>query len=747
MHYRTHVNRQVLSFIRPLIFLLLLGFSSSVSAQVVLNTQTQSFNEDNFLVNITTGNFTNVAAMQFTINWDPTALEFTGFAADSTDLQLNDGNFNTNLTELGELPVAWVNPSSRVNSISLPDGTTIITLQFKVLSSVSTAIYFDDSPTPIEFVNGNGEQLSFTSTTNNVEYNGHILEGRVFVDTQMDCEMQESEQGLHNWLLEINNDQTSRFVRTDATGYFRIYLSPDTYTIRPILPSNNYWSLCKTEETITLDKEDEVLALVSFGAMAIVDCPALKVDISTAFLRRCFENTYLVNYCNEGTAAAEDAHIVLNLPAELSIESSVLPYTDLGDGNYQFDIGTVPFNECSGFALSLKLDCETTELGQTHCVEANIFPQMLCNTESQLWSGASLDIKSRCVGDSVRFEIENIGEGNMEAPQQFVVIEDMIMQRASALPVQLSSGEKTNFNLPANGSTYRMEIEQVPFHPTSQKVSAAIEGCGVNAQGLVSQGFINMFEADDESLFTDVDCQENIGAFDPNDKTGYPLGYGERHFIDQNKKLTYHIRFQNTGTDTAFNVVVLDTLTEHLEVASLQMLSASHDYTLTILKENILKFAFNDILLVDSVKNEPLSHGFIRFEIEQKLDVPLGTVIKNSAAIYFDFNEPVITNVTEHTLGKDFIELDFSTSIIDFPLFRMSVQPNPFSSVATINIDNQDMKDASFFLYDLNGRLIKQQAFSGNQFQLNRNDLADGMYLFKVLSEGQLVGNGKLTVQ
>jgi len=723
----------------------LLGISSSLSAQVVLNTQTQQNTQEDLSVSITTGNFTNIAAMQFTINWDPSVLEFIGFSTDSTELQIDESNINPNLVAQGELPFAWVNTG--LNGISLPDGATLMVLHFNVLSSVPTEIFFDDSPTPIEFVDGSGAPLSVTSTTNDIEFNGHILEGRVFADTQMDCEFQENETGLSNWLLEFSTDQGSRFVRTDAFGNYRIYLSPNTYTIRPILPSNNYWSLCEIEQTITIAEEDEILPLVSFGATAIVDCPALKVDVSTAFLRRCFENRYQVNYCNQGTAKAEDTYIVLNLPAELSIESSPLSYTDLGDGNYQFDIGTIDFNTCGDFALSLKLDCETTELGQTHCVEANIFPQTICDIETQLWSGASLDIKSRCIGDSVRFEIENIGEGDMEAPQQFIVIEDMIMQRLNAAPIQLSSGEKRNFNLPANGATYRMEIDQIPFHPTSNKVSAAIEGCGVNAQGRVSQGFINMFEADDESLFTDVDCQENIGAFDPNDKTGYPLGYGKSHFIDQNKKLTYHIRFQNTGTDTAFNIVVLDTLTEHLEVASLQMLSASHDYTLTILKENILKFAFNDILLVDSVKNEPLSHGYIRFEIDQKLDVPLGTVIKNSAAIYFDFNEPVITNVTEHTLGKEYIEVAFSTSILDIPLYKMTVQPNPFSEFATVTIDNQQMKESTFQLYDLNGRLIDQYVFSGNQFKLNRRDLSAGMYLFKVLSAGRLVGNGKLSVQ
>ena len=750
MHFSTHFRTRHLSTIRPFLLVVLLGFASHLYAQtvtneVVLNTQTNITGENLLQVDVTAEQFNEIVAMQFTINWDPSVLSFTGIAFDSTDLQLNAGNFNTNLIEEGKLPVAWV--ATGLSSVSIPDGMPIITLLFEVFSNTPTEIYFDGDPTPIEFVNANGELLIFSSNTNMVEFEGQLVEGRIFSDTQMDCTFQENEQGLNSWMIEFHDGERSRFTRTDANGQYRVYLLPNTYTVRPVLPENGYWTLCESEKSLTVTEEAAEPSNISFAAIAIVDCPSMKVDISTAFLRRCFENIYRVEYCNQGTAAAADVNIVLNLPTELSIISSPIPFTNLGNGDFQFDIGAVPFNECSGFALSLKLDCESTELGQTHCVEANIFPQDLCNTDSELWSGASLNIKSSCEGDSVRFDIENVGEADMDNPLPFIVIQDMIMMRSNQAPVQLSSGDKISVSLPANGATYRMEMAQITNHPTSNKVSAAIEGCGVNAQGTASQGFINMFELDDESSFTDIDCQENIGAFDPNDKTGYPIGYGDQHFIDQNIRLTYHIRFQNTGTDTAFNVVVLDTLTEHLDVASLELLSASHEYTLDILEENILQFSFNDILLVDSVKNEPLSHGYIRFEIDQQVDVPLETVIKNSAAIYFDFNEPVITNVTEHTLGKEFIEIEVRTSTFDTPLMEMDVYPNPFAESAMVTIDQLNGKEHSFFLYDLNGRLVKQYDFTGNQFQLMRQDLHSGVYLFEVLSEGQFMGNGKLSIR
>ena len=67
-------------------------------------------------------------------------------------------------------------------------------------------------------------------------------------------------------------------------------------------------------------------------------------------------------------------------------------------------------------------------------------------------------------------------------------------------------------------------------------------------------------------------------------------------------------------------------------------------------------FIFNNIQLPDSNVNEPASHGFVKFKINQRANNPLGTVIENKAGIYFDFNEAVITNSTHHVLGENFVE-------------------------------------------------------------------------------------------
>ena len=146
-------------------------------------------------------------------------------------------------------------------------------------------------------------------------------------------------------------------------------------------------------------------------------------------------------------------------------------------------------------------------------------------------------------------------------------------------------------------------------------------------------------------------------SYDPNDKQVLPVGEGVLGGIrpDLNDSLlSYHIRFQNTGTDTAFTVVVRDTLDSDLSVRDIRPGPSSHPYELTITPGNVLEFTFDNIYLPDSNTNEPLSHGFFFYDVAIDRDLPIGTAIHNTAAIYFDFNAPVITNTVRNTVfGPD----------------------------------------------------------------------------------------------
>lgn len=134
------------------------------------------------------------------------------------------------------------------------------------------------------------------------------------------------------------------------------------------------------------------------------------------------------------------------------------------------------------------------------------------------------------------------------------------------------------------------------------------------------------------------------GSYDPNDKLATTSSgtSGTQYLIDEDEWIDYTIRFQNTGTDTAFLVVITDTLPEELDPATFQMRTASHPYSMT-LQDRLLRFMFPNILLPDSNMNEPKSHGFVSFRIRPIAGLTPGEQLVNEANIYFDYNPPVIT--------------------------------------------------------------------------------------------------------
>lgn len=142
------------------------------------------------------------------------------------------------------------------------------------------------------------------------------------------------------------------------------------------------------------------------------------------------------------------------------------------------------------------------------------------------------------------------------------------------------------------------------------------------------------------------------GSYDPNDKNEQHAGAITKLEVNAGNYLTYTIRFQNTGTDTAFNIVVRDSLDPRLLPEEFEMISASHPYHFKIEKGKYVTWTFTDINLVDSFRNEPASHGYITYRIKPKANLAIGEIIKNDAAIYFDFNLPVSTNTTHTAVIK-----------------------------------------------------------------------------------------------
>ena len=135
------------------------------------------------------------------------------------------------------------------------------------------------------------------------------------------------------------------------------------------------------------------------------------------------------------------------------------------------------------------------------------------------------------------------------------------------------------------------------------------------------------------------------GSFDPNDKQGITNATGstDQFSLGSDDWIDYTVRFQNTGTDTAFTVVIRDEIEADLDIQSLEITAASHPFTPSFGNGRELVFTFSDILLPDSTTDLLGSQGFVAFRMKPRTGILPGDLITNTAEIYFDFNPPVIT--------------------------------------------------------------------------------------------------------
>ncbi len=570
------------------------------------------------------------------------------------------------------------------------------------------------------------------------------ISGQIILDENLNCQNDPTEPGLGNWFLQADGPNGTFYGLSGQDGRYTVTLEPGDYTLS-LIPQDPQATICQNDIPITLAQTGDSTQVDFLVQLPNPDCPALSVDLSTPQLRRCFSNNYYhVQYCNNSPAEASDAYIILQLDPFLDVVLAQIPYTDLGSNLYRFDLGTVAPNFCDNFWMQVRVSC-TAIIGQTHCSEAHIYPDTACTPVNPLWSGAQLEVRSECIGDSLRFILKNVGIGNMTQLLNYIVIEDGIMSRqGSAAP--LPSGGEMTVTVPANGATWRIEVEQELFSPLPGQARLSVEGC--SNTGSFSTGFVNQFPVANAGPWVDVDCTPNIGSWDPNDKQGFPLGYGADRYIRPGTELEYLIRFQNTGTDTAFNVVIRDTLSQWLDPLTIRAGASSHNYRFELAGEGVLIFDFQNILLPDSNVNEPLSHGFVKFSISPRTDVPLETGIPNSAAIYFDFNDPVITNTTLHRIGENFVSVGLWQPVQ--PLLQVRVTPHPLRDASWISVTptvSRREKNYQLRIFDLPGKSIHHQESAEPKFLLRKNELPAGIYLFQIKQDGVLLGTGKLVVQ
>lgn len=585
---------------------------------------------------------------------------------------------------------------------------------------------------------GGAGSIGHLFRTANSTLSGTTLTGTVFKDADADCTTNDPESPLGDWVVRADGGDTW-YANTDSAGRYTMFLDTGMYflTVKPSL--NVFWETCADSLPVQLpDLLDTTEQDVPVRAIA--DCPYMTVEVAAPWLERCFENFVYVQYCNRGTEPTDSAWMDVMLDPYLIFTDTFLNYEALGNNIYRFQLGAVGEGKCGNLQFSVYVDCDSTILGQTLCVMAHIFPDSVCLALPD-WSGAEIQVTAHCEQDTtLRFEVKNTGTVPSQPLHYFVIEDDVVLMQGNET---YQAEETKTYSFAANGHFRRFESEQEPGHPFSMEVAAWAEGCG----GFDISGFPNWYFLNNGIPSQDVFCGEIVGAYDPNDKQGFPQGYGSERLVPPNTDIEYLVRFQNTGTAPAHNVVVRDTLSPFLDPSSLRMGTASHPFTWGLSGQGFLTVTFSDINLPDSNSNEAASHGFFSFKIAQKPDLPDGTDIHNTASIYFDFNGAIRTNETLHRVGRDFITVDVD-KIPGPPAFSIRVFPNPVTETAVLTFEGLGGNEFLFLLTDISGKVLREMTFNGNTLTLQREGLASGVYFFQIMDNaGKKAGTGKVLLR
>ena len=452
----------------------------------------------------------------------------------------------------------------------------------------------------------------------------NLITGKIYADYDNDCTYNGTDIGISNQWVLANNGQF--YAYSDNNGDYSLWTDTGTYDISHTV-LNYFSSKCPPGGVynVSFPTTNDTLSDIDFADTTNVLCADLSVDIGVPNLSQCFYEYGGIMYCNNGTVPDNNVNIIVTFPDSLQLTSSSVPSTPLGNGQYQFDVGSLGLGACGFISFTIDVGCDT--VGTVLCMDAVI-------------AGSATDC--------------------------------------------------------------------------------------------------------DTTNNTAMDCHPVIASFDPNGKevasqSFESEGYVMIDTITAEDDLTFLIHFQNTGMDTAYNITVKDTISDFLDPTTIEPGASSHPYS-WLVQNNVLTFQFSNIKLPDSNTNPAASVGFVKFKIRQApLNLP-GTIIPNRAAIYFDYNLPIITNTT-----LDVIPHDIETSVHEVSSIEAVIYPNPFNDKAEV-IVNSELDNLWITVNDVFGRQVMVLPITNHRAILQADMLESGMYFFTISEDGKKLKAGKLVV-
>lgn len=563
------------------------------------------------------------------------------------------------------------------------------------------------------------------------------IAGSMYHDLDDDCVRDPDEKALKRFYASATDANGTVWSESIRDGQYAFQVPPGTYEVaiskRSLDPEN--WLPCDAQSAV-VGAATDTAQIPAVGVKSLVDCPRPQLRAAIPKVRSCKEGRYNLQFYNLGTQKATDVRIEVELAENLDYLGSSMTLISQNGQKLLFDIGDLDIDGEGTATIDVFCACDAAT-GDLSCSTFRILPDT-CYAVLPDWDHSVVKIDASFDPAQLYFTLQNVGTGDM-AQARWYRLRNTCLTVVGAGTFQLGAGESLDLTFPNQAVVYYFEAEPAPNQPYIPGSAWLLSRC---QPGPPETSWMNNSTG---SPFYDVDCMEVSNSFDPNDIRVTPRGDGpEGAILADESELRYMIRFQNTGNDTAYTVSIRDTLPAWLDALSVVPGPSSHRYTFD-LQNNTLKFHFAGINLPDSTANREGSQGYVEFTVRMKPKLAPGVRIENRAAIYFDFNAPVITNTALNTIASPIL-----VSVDEAPAGQpaalpLRVSPNPAVHSAVFRFETA--VEGQLRLYDAGGRQIRQTPVAGEWLELNCRDMEPGIYFFRILTAEGETAQGKLVKQ
>ena len=423
--------------------------------------------------------------------------------------------------------------------------------------------------------------------------------------------------------------------------------------------------------------------------------------------------TYDLN--NNGCDAAD----TFSVNNKIRINSAGATFTDV-TGNYNFFIGAGSYTIAPDFENPYFTVSPPSALLSFADINDHTETQNFCVTPNGIHNDVEisiLPIQRARPGFDATYQLVYKNKGNQVLSGNVnFVFDDAVLDFVSSNPA-LTNQTPNNLNwnysdlLPFESRTINFTLN----------VNSPLEMPAVNIGDILNFNVSINPIAGDETMADNTFplAQTVVGSFDPNDKICLDGNNIAPEMVGG--YLHYLIRFQNSGTAAAENVVIKDIIdTTKFDMASLQLTSSSHPQV-TKITGNKVEFQFQNINLPAELDDAAGSNGYVAFKIKTKNDLVIGNSVSNKADIFFDYNFPIETNTATSTVALLGVNTFENTSV--------NVTPNPTKN--TVNITSKG-NITSVQLFDVQGRVLETMTANDEAIDFDLSQKNSGVYFVKI---------------